>query len=226
MTRREHEAWRERLVECAHQEADDREWCPDFDDFMADMGLPRRTRDYDLKVTLPEMTLYFTREGTDAENAGKDITRDDILEAIKPEIDTCGWEASEDYWPDRPPGAQSPGGRAPMPPATGAGASLITPLLRAGVGPASARQGTVTPMEHTPTEPALTPAAAETRAVARMLLDADYLSTAEEVLYFFGKPHKYQEEASSWHRAGRPEPEDPGWEMFTARLERHVQRGP
>lgn len=97
VTRREHEAWRERLVECAHQEADDREWCPDFDDFMADMGLPRRTRDYDLKVTLPEMTLYFTREGTDAENAGKDITRDDILEAIKPEIDTCGWEAAEDY---------------------------------------------------------------------------------------------------------------------------------
>lgn len=41
-TRRDHEAWRDRLVYEAHSEADDRDWCSDFDDFMARVGLPRK----------------------------------------------------------------------------------------------------------------------------------------------------------------------------------------
>ena len=41
-TRSDHEAWRDQIVAEAHGEADDREWCGEFDDFMARVGLPRK----------------------------------------------------------------------------------------------------------------------------------------------------------------------------------------
>lgn len=61
----------------------------------------------------------------------------------------------------------------------------------------------------------------DTLAAARMLIDADRLYTLEELLYFFEKPWKYQTEAELWTHAGRPGPDDQGWDLFLARLERH-----
>jgi len=37
-----HSQWVDNLVEGAHSEANDREWCEEFDDFMDRMGLPRK----------------------------------------------------------------------------------------------------------------------------------------------------------------------------------------
>lgn len=70
--------------------------------------------------------------------------------------------------------------------------------------------------------PTLTPAGEDTLQVASMLIAADFLDTATDVLHFFEKPHKYQHEAAAWDQAGRPYPEDPGWELFAARLERQA----
>lgn len=61
---------------------------------------------------------------------------------------------------------------------------------------------------------------AELEAVAGMLVEADWLSTAEEVVDFLEKPWKWANERESWIGAGRPTSEDPGWALFVARLER------
>lgn len=49
--------WRGRLVDRLHEEANDRSYCSDFDDIMAELGLPRRKFDYDVSV---EVTFSFT----------------------------------------------------------------------------------------------------------------------------------------------------------------------
>lgn len=59
-----------------------------------------------------------------------------------------------------------------------------------------------------------------TFAVARMLVSADWFTTAEEVLDYFDKPHRYQPEADLWIDAGRPSLDEPGWDLFAARLAR------
>lgn len=61
---------------------------------------------------------------------------------------------------------------------------------------------------------------AETRAAARMLVDIDYLSGIDDVLEFLERPHKWEPEVTLWRSAGRPTPEDPGWELFAARARR------
>lgn len=48
--RDDHEAWKARLVEVAHDEANARDWCSDFDDLLDRLDLPRRVRDYTLDV--------------------------------------------------------------------------------------------------------------------------------------------------------------------------------
>lgn len=40
----------DRIVERAHQEAEDRGWCSEFDDIMDDLGLPRRSRTYQVRT--------------------------------------------------------------------------------------------------------------------------------------------------------------------------------
>ena len=88
-----HSQWVDNLVEGAHSEANDREWCEDFDDFMDRMGLPRRQREYSVRVEVTA-TLYFTRDGIDAEAAVDSITRDDVWDALTPSH--IEWEAEED----------------------------------------------------------------------------------------------------------------------------------
>jgi len=92
-TRRDHAAWLDRLTEEAHTEADDRDWCGDFDDFMARVGLARRTRDYDLRVEVTA-TVYLTRNANSGEEAIDALTCEDVREAL-----SCGdikWEAEPD----------------------------------------------------------------------------------------------------------------------------------
>lgn len=58
------------------------------------------------------------------------------------------------------------------------------------------------------------------RRAARMLADADYLTSIDDVLDFFTKPHKWEAEVALWRDAGEPAPEDDGWRLFEARLDR------
>lgn len=76
---REHEARMDRLVTDAHTYADDNSLCERFDEFMEEHGLPRRVRDYSLRV---EVTVYLTRSGSTVEDAIESIERSDVREAM------------------------------------------------------------------------------------------------------------------------------------------------
>lgn len=60
----------------------------------------------------------------------------------------------------------------------------------------------------------------ELAAVARMLVDVEVLESAIDVVDFVEKPWKWEPEREAWVGAGRPGREDPGWDLFAARLER------
>lgn len=92
-TRTEHNRRMDHLVAEAHQEADEQEWCEQFDDFMARNGLPRRTRSYDLRVTV-SATLYVQRDAASAEAALESLDRADVLAVLG--HDDFEWEAEED----------------------------------------------------------------------------------------------------------------------------------
>ena len=93
-TRRDHEAWRDRLVSEAHSEADDRQWCGEFDDFMDRVGLPRRSRDYDLEVEV-SATVRVTLTATSEDEAIDALTREDVWAALGE--DNITWDVSEVY---------------------------------------------------------------------------------------------------------------------------------
>ncbi len=91
-TQQAHQARIDRLVEDAHEWADDNSLCTRFDDFMDEHSLPRRSRDYDLRVEV-RATVYLTRTGTDADNAAESLTREDVFAAIS--ADDISWDAEE-----------------------------------------------------------------------------------------------------------------------------------
>lgn len=93
-TRRDHEAWRDRLVSEAHSEADEREWCGEFDDFMDRVGLPRRSRDYDLEVEV-SATVRVTLNATSESEAADALTRAEVWAALGE--DNITWEIGDVY---------------------------------------------------------------------------------------------------------------------------------
>lgn len=92
-SRREHVEWIDRLVADAHEEADDRGWCEDFDDFMDRNGLPRRTKDHDLSVEVTA-TVRISRNAISVQEAIDSITREDVWAAMS--ADNIEWDAEED----------------------------------------------------------------------------------------------------------------------------------
>lgn len=58
----------------------------------------------------------------------------------------------------------------------------------------------------------------ELAGVGRMLIEAGYFSTPEDMLDYIEKPWKWSGERDLWVAAGRPSSSDPGWELFAARL--------
>lgn len=92
-TRREHAEWVDRLVRIAHEEADDRGWCGEFDEVCDRIGIARRTRDYDLCVEVTA-TVRLTRSASSAEEAIDSLTREDVWAAMG--ADNIEWDAEED----------------------------------------------------------------------------------------------------------------------------------
>lgn len=93
-TRRDHDSWRDRLVEEAHSEADDRLWCGEFDDFMDRVGLPRRSREHDLEVEV-SATVRVTLTATSEDEARAALTRGDVWAALGE--DNISWDVSDVY---------------------------------------------------------------------------------------------------------------------------------
>src|SRR5699024_2201050 len=72
--------WRHNLVERAYEEADNRDWCEELDDLMDELGLPRRTRDYEVTVDA-NVSLHLTVSGTSEEDAAESVDVEDIRDA-------------------------------------------------------------------------------------------------------------------------------------------------
>lgn len=83
-TRQAHEQWIARLVQDAHTEADSRDWCGDFDEFMERAGLPRRSQEYVLRVEVTA-TVYVTRAGVSDEAAIDSLTNQEVLNLMSAE---------------------------------------------------------------------------------------------------------------------------------------------
>lgn len=61
---------------------------------------------------------------------------------------------------------------------------------------------------------------AEVLQFASVLVWADWLDTAPDVVYYFEKPQKYTNEYLLWIGCGRPLLDDKGWTWFIAKLEK------
>lgn len=65
-----HEEFKATVTERFHQEANDRRWCSDFDDIFEEVGLPRRTYEFDVEVDVEyvesrTVTIRVTAESED-----------------------------------------------------------------------------------------------------------------------------------------------------------------
>lgn len=85
-----HEAWKARLVVVAHEEADNRDWCSDFDDLMDDLGLPRRVRDYDLEVRFCGV-LSVTVSASCEDDASSQVDAELVAERLRELLDCDGF---------------------------------------------------------------------------------------------------------------------------------------
>lgn len=92
-TIRGHEEWKTSLAAAAHDEANDHDWCGEFDDFMDRVGLPRRVHDFDLRVEVTA-TVYLTRSDESLDGAIDNLTRQDVWDALGPS--DLDWEAEQD----------------------------------------------------------------------------------------------------------------------------------
>lgn len=84
----------DRLVQAAHDEADSRNLCDDFDDFMEAIGLPRRSRNYRVYLTV-SIPVHVTVEARDAEDAESEVDHDDVTRAV---AEAARWNSSDIDW--------------------------------------------------------------------------------------------------------------------------------
>ena len=92
-TRREHQEKLDSLVRAAHQEADDRDWCDEFDDIIERHGLPRRVREFPLRLEVTAV-VYLTASGPTYEDALESISDRQVWDAM--EEDDIVWTAELD----------------------------------------------------------------------------------------------------------------------------------
>lgn len=90
---RRHASWLADLTSRAHEQADDQDWCEQFDDFMESVGLERRTREYELRVSVTA-TVYLTREASNLTAAIESIDEDDVWSQL--DSDDISFEVEED----------------------------------------------------------------------------------------------------------------------------------
>lgn len=84
-TRARQEARMETLVEDAHRFADDSDLCERFDDFMGEHGLPRRSRDFEVRVEVTA-TLHLTRPGASLDDVIDELSTDEVFDALTRDV--------------------------------------------------------------------------------------------------------------------------------------------
>lgn len=69
------------LISDAHTYADDHSLCSAFDDFLEDHGFPRRTREFELTVSVTA-TIYLTRTAENADDAIESVLTSEVMERL------------------------------------------------------------------------------------------------------------------------------------------------
>jgi predicted nuclease with TOPRIM domain len=90
----QHETWKDTLIRKAHAEADARDWCEDFDEWMEEQGLRGRTHDYDVQVQVTT-TVTISVEARSAATAMEQITLSEVREKL---ADFDGWDYQDIDW--------------------------------------------------------------------------------------------------------------------------------
>ena len=72
-------------------------------------------------------------------------------------------------------------------------------------------------------DPHVTEVLARISEAFAVLAAAQVIMTVQEAQDFLDKPWHWDREIQSWYDAGKPWPQDPGWELFTHRLERMLE---
>lgn len=90
--RRTMEEWKHRVTERAHEEADRQGWCSEFDDFLEDIDLPRRSSDYDVFVDVTVRVCVTVNASTDDE-AREAVDSDEVRRAVMENYENAAeWE--------------------------------------------------------------------------------------------------------------------------------------
>ena len=83
------------IVEGLFEEAQERDWCSEFDDFMERMGLPARQREFELRVEVP-VTVYVTVTANNYDDAVEDVDSVMVWDALtRSDLDMSSAEISE-----------------------------------------------------------------------------------------------------------------------------------
>ena len=91
-----HARWREGLVEDLHAEADRRDFCSDFDDWMSDHDMPGRSREWSVAVDVTKR-IYVTVSASNVDDACEAVDSYMVREALRfVDVDGDDWETDED----------------------------------------------------------------------------------------------------------------------------------
>jgi chromosome segregation ATPase len=91
------ETWKDRLIQAAHEEANSRDWCEDFDEWMESNGLRGRTHDYNVQVRVTA-TITVSLESRSADTAVNAVNTDRVKEALRDitwDYQDIDWDAEE-----------------------------------------------------------------------------------------------------------------------------------
>lgn len=88
--------WCDALVADLHEEAERRDFCSDFDDWMDDHGLPGRTLEWSVPVDVTARVMV-TVSASNAESACEAVDTDMVRDALRfAHVDYEDWETDED----------------------------------------------------------------------------------------------------------------------------------
>lgn len=70
------------LVERAHDLANEKSYCTEFDDFMEELGLPRRDAEYNVSVDVT-FSVSLTVTAHDEDSATSDVDHEEVVDAAR-----------------------------------------------------------------------------------------------------------------------------------------------
>lgn len=76
------EAWKAKIIADLQAEAEARDWCDEFEEFMKGQGVEPPLRDYEVEISA-EVHFAMTVQATDADNASNRTYEPDMAQALR-----------------------------------------------------------------------------------------------------------------------------------------------